>query len=104
MMIDWSKMKTAEQIEAEQAVAQRVAISRRQGLFYLFDTFGIKESDIEAQIAAIEDEARRYKAGISFRSDNWFSDDEYVAAFGAPLGLDTAEKLQAAFQAASEIT
>ena len=51
-MINWSQMKTAEQIAAEQASARRIAISRRQGLFYLVDTYGIKEADIEAQIAA----------------------------------------------------
>lgn len=102
-MINWSQMKTAEQIAAEQASARRIAISRRQGLFYLVDTYGIKEADIEAQIAAIEDETRRYKAGVSFRSDSWFSDDEFVAAFGEPLGLNTPERLYAAFVAASKI-
>ena len=102
-MINWSQMKTAEQLAAEQASARRIAISRRQGLFYLVDTYGIKEADIEAQIAAIEDETRRYKAGVSFRSDSWLSDDEFVAAFGEPLGLNTPERLYAAFVAASKI-
>lgn len=102
-MIDWNKMKTAEQLEAELATNNRIAITRRQGLFYLFDSFGVKESDIEAQIALIADEGERYKAGVSFRADSWFSDDPFVAAFSEGLGLNTPEKLRNAFQAAQLI-
>ena len=50
-----------------------------------------------------EDEATRYEAGLYFRAANWESDNAFVLMLGERVGLDTPEKLQAAFSQAQTL-
>lgn len=102
MPIDWSQLKTAADIAKEQEIATKVVITRKQGLFWLIDNLQVTEPVILEAIGAIPDDIERYKAEVSFKTNDWHSDDPYVQLFGASLGLDTPDKLKAAFKAAME--
>ena len=101
--IDWSQMKTQEQLEEERNQAEYIAISRKAGLFWIYDNLHTTEEQILAGVEEIEDEGERYKARLSFNTAYWHSNDPYVIAFGAKLGLDTREKLLQAFEEASKL-
>ena len=102
MLIDWSQVKTQEDILSEEAAREQLVITRKQGLFWLIDNLQVTESVVLEAIGAIPDEIERYKAEVSFKTNDWHSDDPYVQLFGASLGLDTPDKLKAAFKAAME--
>lgn len=66
--------------------------TRRQGLRALL-VFGFKRADIEAQIAAIEDETEREEAQIDYEANEWERTNPrlqqmWVALGGAPEQLD----------------
>ena len=54
-------------------------------------------------LADQEDEATRYEAGLYFCAANWESDNAFVLMLGERVGLDTPEKLQAAFSQAQTL-
>ena len=97
--------REAERAAADQAArdAARITISRTQGLIFLYRTLGVMESHIDAMLAEQEDEAERYEAGLYFRAANWESDNPFVMMLGERVGLDTPEKLQAAFAQAQTL-
>lgn len=101
--IDWDKMKTKGQLEEERLAAEVIIISRKSGLFWLYDNLQKTEDQILAGIEELENEDERYKARLSFNTAFWHSNDPYVVAFGEKLGLDTREKLMRAFEEASEL-
>ena len=94
-----------ERAAAEQAAAAaaRITITRTQGLIYLWRELQVKESDVLALIAGMEDEGPRYEADLYFRAANWDSDNPCVGMFAAAVGLDTPQKREAAFTAAKAI-
>lgn len=59
--------------------------TRRQGLLALL-AFGIKRADIEAQIAAIEDEIEREEAQIEYESAVWERSNPRLQQMWAALG------------------
>lgn len=101
--IDWSQMKTQEQLEEERNRAEYIVVSRKAGLFWIYDNLQKTEDQILAGVEEIEDESERYKARLSFNTAYWHSNDPYVVAFGEKLGLDTREKLLQAFEEASKL-
>lgn len=101
--IDWSQMKTKEQLETEWFDTHFIVISRKAGLFWIYDNLEKTEDQILAGVEEIEDESERYKARLSFNTAYWHSNDPYVIAFGAKLGLDTPQKLRDAFEEASKL-
>lgn len=72
--------------------------TRRQGLLALL-TYGIKRSDIEAQIEAIEDEMEREAAWIEYLADTWDLGNPRLQAMWAALG-GTPEQLPQLFRLA----
>lgn len=101
--INWDMMKTKEQLEDERNRTEYVVISRKAGLFWIYDNLQKTEEDILAVIDTIEDEGERYKARLSFNTAYWHSNDPYVIALGVSVGLDTREKLQKAFKEAAPL-
>lgn len=101
--IDWSQLKTHEQREEERCQSEFIVISRKSGLFWIYDNLQVTEDQILAIINQIEDEAERYKARLSFNTESWYSNDPYVKELGKSLGLDTDEKLLEAFQEATKL-
>ena len=97
--------REAERAAEEQAArdAARVTITRTQGLIFLYRSLGIKESDIDSMIADPENESDSYEAGLYFRAANWESDNPFVRLLGQRVGLDTPDKLEAAFRAAQTL-
>jgi len=66
--------------------------TRRQGLLALL-TFGFKRAEIEAQIAAIENETEREEAQIEYEANEWERANPrlqqmWAALGGAPAQLD----------------
>lgn len=72
--------------------------TRRQGLRALL-TLGFKRADIEAQIAAIEDETEREEAQIEYEADTWERSNVFVQQLWASLG-GSADGLDDAFRLA----
>jgi len=71
--------------------------TRRQGLRALL-VFGFKRADIEAQIAAIEDETEREEAQIDYEANEWERknprlQEMWAALGGAPAQLDDLYRL-----------
>lgn len=71
--------------------------TRRQGLLALL-AFGFKRADIEAQIAAIQDETEREEAQIEYEANVWERANPrlqlmWVALGGAPAQLDDLYRL-----------
>lgn len=80
----------AERLAAEQAArdAARVSVSKRQALLALYDLKGVKDSDIDAQIAMIPDETTRYRAQVSWQGSAAIeSDSPTVLMLASALGL-----------------
>lgn len=67
-----------------------VSCTRRQGLLALL-AFGIKRSDIEAQIAAIEDEIEREEAQIEYESAVWERTNPRLQQMWTSLGGASAQ-------------
>lgn len=63
--------------------------TRRQGLLALL-SFGFKRTDIEAQIAAIEDETEREAAQIEYEANVWERANPRLQEMWAALGGDPA--------------
>lgn len=63
--------------------------TRRQGLRALL-VFGFKRADIEAQIAAIEDETEREEAEIDYEANDWERANPRLQQMWAALGGDPA--------------
>lgn len=63
--------------------------TRRQGLRALL-VFGFKRADIEAQIAAIEDETEREEAQIDYEANEWERKNPRLQEMWAALGGDPA--------------
>lgn len=59
--------------------------TRRQGLLALL-SYGIKRSDIEARIAAIEDELEREEAQIEYDANDWERANPRLQQMWASLG------------------
>lgn len=72
--------------------------TRRQGLLALL-SYGVKRSDIEAQIEAIEDELEREEAWIEYLANDWELDNPRLQAMWAVLG-GTPEQLPDLFRLA----
>lgn len=72
--------------------------TRRQGLLALL-SYGIKRSDIEAQIEVIADEMEREAAWIEYLADTWDLDNPRLQAMWAALG-GTPEQLPELFRLA----
>lgn len=72
--------------------------TRRQGLLALL-SYGIKRSDIEAQIEAIEDELEREEAWIEYLANDWELDNPRLQAMWTALG-GTPEQLPDLFRLA----
>lgn len=70
-------------------VSVPASCTRRQGLRALLD-FGIKRVDIEAQIAAIENEIEREKAEIDYEANVWERANPRLQLMWAALGGDPA--------------
>lgn len=71
--------------------------TRRQGLLALL-AFGFKRADIEAQIAAIEDEIEKEEAQIEYEANDWERGNPrlqqmWIALGGAPAQLDDLYRL-----------
>lgn len=64
--------------------------TRRQGLLALL-SFGFKRADIEAQIAAIEDETEREEAQIEYEANEWERANPRLQLMWAALGGDPAQ-------------
>ena len=64
--------------------------TRRQGLRALLD-FGIKRADIEAQIAAIENEIEREEAQIDYEAGVWERANPRLQQMWAALGGEPAQ-------------
>ena len=62
-----------------------MSCTRRQGLLALL-AFGIKRSDIEAQIEAIEDEIEREEAWIEYLANDWELANPRLRHMWAALG------------------
>ncbi|MBF5006016.1 hypothetical protein [Diaphorobacter caeni] len=80
----------AQRLADERAAADaaRVTVSKRQALLALFDLRGIKDSDIDAQIALIPDEATRYRAQVDWQGSAAIeSDSPTVLMLAAALNL-----------------
>lgn len=60
-MIDWSKLKTAEQLEQESEMRKRISITRTQGLVWMHRQLGVKDEDILARIDSIPDADKSYE-------------------------------------------
>ena len=101
--IDWSLMKTKEQVEDEKASSEYLILSRKSGLFWIYDNLGVTEDQILGIIDLIEDEGERYKAKLSFNTNYWHSNDPYVISLGKSLGLVTHKQLKEAFQEAEKL-
>ena len=101
--IDWSQMKTKDEVEAEWFHNNFISISRKSGLFWIYDNLQVTEDQILATIELIEDESERYKSRVSFNNGSWHSNDPYVIQLAKTLGLDTDEKILNAFQEASQL-
>ena len=54
MNIDWSKLITKEQLEEKEKLANKITISRTQGLLWIFRNTGVKDTDILLKISEIE--------------------------------------------------
>lgn len=72
--------------------------TRRQGLLALL-SYGIKRSDIETQIEAIEDDLEREEAWIEYLANDWELDNPRLQAMWAALG-GTPEQLPDLFHLA----
>lgn len=71
--------------------------TRRQGLLALL-AFGFKRADIEAQIAAIEDEIEKEEAQIEYEANDWERGNPrlqqmWIALGGTPAQLDDLYRL-----------
>lgn len=80
----------AERLAAEQAErdAARVSVSKRQALLALYDLKGVKDTDIDAQIALIPDETMRYRAQVDWQGSAAIeSDSPTVLMLASALGL-----------------
>ncbi|MBD9530458.1 hypothetical protein IB233_02270 [Comamonas sp. CMM01] len=71
-------------------VSVPASCTRRQGLRALLD-FGIKRADIEAQIAAIENEIEREEAQIDYEAGEWERANPRLQQMWAALGGDPAQ-------------
>ena len=78
---------TDDELAAYLAAFQPVPASctRRQGLLALL-VFGFKRADIEAQIAAIEDETEREEAQIEYEAGVWERANPRLQQMWAALG------------------
>lgn len=74
------------------------ACTRRQGLLALL-SYGIKRSDIDAQIEAIEDELEREEAWIEYLANDWELANPRLQSMWATLG-GTPEQLPDLFRLA----
>lgn len=72
--------------------------TRRQGLLALL-SHGIKRADIEAQIAAMEDEVKREEAQIEYEAATWERNNQHVQSMWVLLGGDP-EQLDDVFRLA----
>ena len=99
----WRIVDLSEEERATYAAANRITITRTQGLVFLFRSIGIKESDIEAMLSEEANEDIAYEAGLYFRAATWDSDNAFVGLLCARVGLDTPQKLRQAFEAAKAI-
>ncbi len=92
--LDQAEANQQAQEQAEQEAA-RITVTKRQALLALFDLKGVKDSDIEAQIEQIEDEADRYRAMVDWQGSAAIeSDSPTVLMLAAAMGLSAAELLQ----------
>lgn len=91
---------TPEEVQArwEQENPAPAECKRRQGLLALL-SYGIKRSDIEAQIETIEDETERESAWIEYLADTWELGNPRLQAMWAALG-GTPEQLPDLFRLA----
>ena len=87
MNIDWTKLVTAQEIEDEKAAANKVTISRTQGLIWLFRNNSIKDTDIIALLDTEEDEVLKYEAQKYFEAATWDSDNSYVKLMAEAVGI-----------------
>lgn len=103
MNIDWSKLITKEQLEEKEKLANKITISRTQGLLWIFRNTGVKDTDILLKISEIENEITRYEAEKYFEASTWDSNNVYVEMIAESIGLDSYEKIQQAFKEAITI-
>lgn len=98
-------LREADRLAAEQAArdAARVTISRTQGLIALFRLKGVEEDHIKAIIAAVEDPAQRYEAGVYFNASTWDSDNEFVLLMAPHVGAENEADLRALFEYARSL-
>lgn len=92
---DWENMR-ADEMAARNPVP--TSCSSRQGLLALL-SYGIKRSEIEAQIETIEDETERESAWIEYLADTWELGNPRLQAMWAALG-GTPEQLPDLFRLA----
>ena len=89
----------AQRLADERAAAEaaRVTVTRRQALLALFDLKGVKDSDIDAQIALIPNETTRYRAQVDWQGSAAIeSDGPTVLMLASALSLSE-QDLQALF-------
>lgn len=98
-------IREAERLAQEQAEreANRIIITRTQGLITLYRLKGVQEAGIQALIDQIPDEAERYEAGLYFRAANWHSDDKFVQQIAPHVGAETDADLRALFECARTV-
>lgn len=89
--------------EKDEVVDLPVIITRQQGLLWLFTNLTVMEDKILENINKITDVGERYKATIAMQANRWHSNDPYVQMMGISLGLDTPERLKAAFKEAQKL-
>lgn len=77
-------------------------ISRRQGLIALYREEGVRDTDIQNIIDAIEDPSSKYEAELEFMNATWEIDNPWVNQFATALGLSQ-ERLQELFNIASTL-
>ena len=76
-------------------------IERRQGFLALLSQ-GIKRADIEAMIAAIEDETEREIALAEYEHPYWTIESPFIAVGAAHFGMNE-EQVQALFEHAATL-
>ena len=76
-------------------------IERRQGLRALLSQ-GIKRADIEAMLAAIEDETEREIALAEYEHTHWTIESPFIAVGAAHFGMSE-EQVQALFEHAATL-
>lgn len=92
--LDQAEADQQAQEQAEQDAA-RITVTKRQALLALFDLKGIKDADIEAQIALIPDEATRYRAMVDWQGSAAIeSDSPTVLMVSAAMGLSESDLAQ----------